>query len=107
MKSWRLKLLGPIGNATILTPSWASFTTKQKKKLSFTAAKLKPKLTAKTFAKSYLYLSKSKKILFTLLFWNSDGLMYNPINMVVEDEQRLIEKDIRDKNKKKRYEVRQ
>jgi len=42
-----------------------------------------------------------------LLFWNSDGLMYNPINMVVEDEQRLIEKDIRDKNKKKRYEVRQ
>jgi GTP cyclohydrolase FolE2 len=42
-----------------------------------------------------------------LLFWNSDGLMYNPINMFVEDEQRLIEKDIRDKNKKKRYEVRQ
>lgn len=32
--------------------------------------------------------------------------MYNPINMVVEDEQRLVEKDMRDKNKKKRYEVR-
>ena len=32
--------------------------------------------------------------------------MYNPINMVVEDEQRLVEKDLRDKNKKKRYEVR-
>lgn len=32
--------------------------------------------------------------------------MYNPINMVVEDEQRLIDKDIRDKNKKKSYEVR-
>lgn len=32
--------------------------------------------------------------------------MYNPINMKVEDEQRLIDKDIRDKNKKKRYEVR-
>ena len=33
--------------------------------------------------------------------------MYNPINMKVEDPQRLVEKDIRDKNKKKRYEVRQ
>lgn len=33
--------------------------------------------------------------------------MYNPINMKVEDQQRLIDKDIRDKNKKKRYEVRQ
>lgn len=33
--------------------------------------------------------------------------MYNPINMKVEDPQRLVDKDIRDKNKKKRYEVRQ
>lgn len=32
--------------------------------------------------------------------------MYNPVNMKVEDQQRLDEKDIRDKNKKKRYEVR-
>lgn len=32
--------------------------------------------------------------------------MYNPINMKVEDQQRLIDKDIRDKNKKKRYEAR-
>jgi len=32
--------------------------------------------------------------------------MYNPINMKVEDPQRLVEKDIRDKNKKKRYEAR-
>ena len=32
--------------------------------------------------------------------------MYNPVNMVVEDENRLKEKDLREKNKKRRYEVR-
>ena len=32
--------------------------------------------------------------------------MYNPVNMKIEDEGRLLEKDVRDKNKKKRYEVR-
>jgi hypothetical protein len=32
--------------------------------------------------------------------------MYNPVNMKIEDEGRLLDKDIRDKNKKKRYEVR-
>ena len=32
--------------------------------------------------------------------------MYNPINMHIEDEERLNEKDVREKNKKKRYEVR-
>ena len=32
--------------------------------------------------------------------------MYNPVNMKIEDADRLLEKDIRDKNKKKRYEVR-
>ena len=32
--------------------------------------------------------------------------MYNPVNMHVEDEERLKEKDQREKNKKKRYEVR-
>ena len=32
--------------------------------------------------------------------------MYNPINMNIEDEERLNEKDVREKNKKKRYEVR-
>ena len=32
--------------------------------------------------------------------------MYNPVNMKIEDEKRLIEKDQRDANKKKRYEVR-
>ena len=32
--------------------------------------------------------------------------MYNPINMNIEDEDRLNEKDIREKNKKKRYEIR-
>jgi hypothetical protein len=29
--------------------------------------------------------------------------MYNPVNMKVDDEQRLIEKDARDKGKKIRY----
>ena len=32
--------------------------------------------------------------------------MYNPINMVVEDENRLKDKDQREKNKKKRFEAR-
>ena len=32
--------------------------------------------------------------------------MYNPVNMKIEDEDRLNEKDVREKNKKKRYEVR-
>ena len=32
--------------------------------------------------------------------------MYNPINMQVEDETRLQDKDNREKNKKKRYEAR-
>lgn len=32
--------------------------------------------------------------------------MYNPVNMHVEDEDRLKEKDMREKNKKRRYEVR-
>ena len=53
---------------------------KQKKKLSFTAEKLKPKLTAKTFAKSYLYLSKSKKILFMLLDIRERGVILNKRN---------------------------
>ena len=33
-------------------------------------------------------------------------MMYNPINMQVEDETRLQDKDNREKNKKKRYEAR-
>ena len=32
--------------------------------------------------------------------------MYNPINMKIEDEQRLFDRDLREKNKKARYEVR-
>ena len=32
--------------------------------------------------------------------------MYNPVNMQIEDEKRLLEKDLRDKNKKRRFEVR-
>jgi len=32
--------------------------------------------------------------------------MYNPINMVIEDKARLYERDLREKNKRKRFEVR-
>lgn len=32
--------------------------------------------------------------------------MYNPVNMKIEDESRLLEKDQRDKSKKQRYGVR-
>lgn len=31
--------------------------------------------------------------------------MYNPVNMKIEDEKRLHEKDLREKNKKARFEV--
>jgi len=36
----------------------------------------------------------------------NDGLMYNPVNMKIEDEKRLYERDLREKNKKARFEVR-
>jgi hypothetical protein len=32
-------------------------------------------------------------------------MLYNPVNMKIEDEKRLYEKDLREKNKKRRYEV--
>jgi hypothetical protein len=32
--------------------------------------------------------------------------MYNPVNMQIEDEGRLLEKDLREKKKRQRYEVR-
>jgi hypothetical protein len=32
--------------------------------------------------------------------------MYNPVNMKIEDERRLYERDLREKNKKARFEVR-
>lgn len=32
--------------------------------------------------------------------------MYNPVNMKIEDQQRLYERDLREKNKRKRFEVR-
>lgn len=35
----------------------------------------------------------------------NEGLMYNPVNMKIEDEKRLYERDLREKNKKARYEV--
>jgi len=34
-----------------------------------------------------------------------EGLLYNPVNMKIEDAKRLEEKDIREKNKKKRFEI--
>ena len=36
----------------------------------------------------------------------NEAMMYNPINNCIEDESRLNEKDLREKNKKKRYEAR-
>lgn len=42
----------------------------------------------------------------TFDFFCSEGMMYNPINMHIEDEERLKEKDQREKNKKKRFEAR-
>ncbi len=35
----------------------------------------------------------------------SEGLMYNPVNMKIEDKDRLYERDLREKNKRKRFEV--
>eukprot|EP01022_Parablepharisma_sp_SALTPOND_P028487 TRINITY_DN71043_c0_g1_i1.p3 TRINITY_DN71043_c0_g1~~TRINITY_DN71043_c0_g1_i1.p3 ORF type:complete len:493 (+),score=56.06 TRINITY_DN71043_c0_g1_i1:140-1618(+) len=35
-----------------------------------------------------------------------EGLLYNPVNMKVEDPKRLEEKDIREKKKKQRFEIR-
>ncbi len=35
-----------------------------------------------------------------------EGLLYNPVNMKIEDEKRLQEKDIREKKKKQRFEIR-
>lgn len=32
--------------------------------------------------------------------------MYNPVNMTITDPERLQERDLREKNKKKRYEIR-
>jgi hypothetical protein len=40
------------------------------------------------------------------LIVRTDGLMYNPVNMKIEDEKRLYERDLREKNKRARYEVR-
>ena len=36
----------------------------------------------------------------------NEGLMYNPINMHIEDPNRLYDRDLREKNKRKRFEVR-
>jgi hypothetical protein len=43
-----------------------------------------------------------KKLPFTV---QNEGLMYNPVNMKIEDEKRLYEKDLREKNKIARFEV--
>jgi hypothetical protein len=32
--------------------------------------------------------------------------MYNPVNMKIEDQERLYERDLREKNKRKRFELR-
>jgi len=48
-------------------------------------------------------LDQVKKLPITV---QNEGLMYNPVNMKIEDEKRLFEKDLRDKNKIARFEVR-
>ena len=35
----------------------------------------------------------------------NEGMMYNPVNMKIEDEKRLKERDLREKNKKARFEL--
>ena len=35
-----------------------------------------------------------------------EGLLYNPVNMKIEDQRRLEEKDIREKHKKQRFDIR-
>lgn len=47
-------------------------------------------------------LDQVKKLPITV---QNEGLMYNPVNMKIEDEKRLYEKDLREKNKIARYEV--
>lgn len=36
----------------------------------------------------------------------SEGLLYNPINMKIEDQERLYQRDLREKNKRQRFELR-
>ena len=36
----------------------------------------------------------------------NEGLLYNPVNMKIEDKDRLYQKDLREKNKRLRFEVR-
>jgi hypothetical protein len=36
----------------------------------------------------------------------NEGLLYNPVNMHIEDHDRLYQKDLREKNKRRRFEVR-
>jgi hypothetical protein len=38
--------------------------------------------------------------------WREEGGLYNPVNGHIQDEKRLYEKDLKDKMKKKRYELR-
>jgi hypothetical protein len=47
-------------------------------------------------------LDQVKKLPITV---QNEGLMYNPVNMKIEDAKRLYERDLREKNKKARYEV--
>lgn len=38
--------------------------------------------------------------------WKEEGGLYNPINGKIEDEKRLYERDLKEKNKRKRFELR-
>jgi hypothetical protein len=46
------------------------------------------------------FQSQFKSNIFLSNNFKSEGLMYNPINMKIEDEKRLYERDLREKNKR-------
>ena len=52
----------------------------------------------KTKSRSFQYQFKSKTDRRLIEF--SEGLMYNPVNMKIEDKERLYERDLREKNKR-------
>lgn len=94
------------GRPITTTMSQASTMMRRKRLSLFTLVKNRPRSTAKTKSRSFHYQSKSKCFVTVANCPYSEGLMYNPVNMHVEDEPRLKERDLREKNKKKRYEIR-
>ena len=97
------KLPISIGKITISTPySAVSMTMKRKKNLL--SKPIHAQIYRKRKADALVHgKDEVKKLPITV---QEEGLMYNPINMHIEDHERLYQKDLRDKNKRKRFEVR-